>query len=115
MMKLIRVLAKSIALLLAALVLTLGSLAYHRSYIPRPCPQVVPFDYGPCNVVLPRGGFPLSYVYDKQDISVQGTLGPEDDFRLVPFLINILLYAGGMLAMRWLWQRRREPKSGSKA
>jgi hypothetical protein len=101
--------SKFFALLLAALVLNLGSLVYHRSYIPRPCPQVVPFDYGPCNLVLPRGGFPLSYVNDKQDISVQGALGPEDDWRLLLFLFNTMFYAAALLGMRALWQRFRRP------
>jgi hypothetical protein len=106
-----RSLAQFMAVLFGALVLTLGSLVYHRSYIPRPCPAVVPFDYGPCNVALPRGGFPLSYAYDKQDISVQGTLGPEDDWRLWPFLINMMFYAGALFGICRLWQWLRPPES----
>jgi hypothetical protein len=106
--------AKVMAVLFGAVVLTLGSLVVHRTYIPRPCPAVVPFDYGSCNVALPRGGFPLSYAYDKQDISVQGTLGPEDDWRLWPFLINMMFYAGALLGIYRLRQWSRPPESLSK-
>jgi hypothetical protein len=64
-------------------------------------------DHGLCNVVLPRGGFPLSYVYDKQEISVQGTLGPEVEWRPWPFLINMIVYVAVLLATRKLWRRFR--------
>jgi hypothetical protein len=87
-----RSIMKFMAVLSSALVLTLGSLGYQRSYVPHPCPAVIPNDYGLCDVVLPRGGYPLSYVYDLQDISVQGALGPEDDWRLSPFLLNVMFY-----------------------
>jgi hypothetical protein len=106
-MKLMRSFAKFSALLLASLVLTLGSLVYHRSYVPRPCPPTVPLDYGPCGLMVPRGRFPLSYVYDLQDISVQGTLGMADLRRLWPFLSTQCSVGLHLLGPRALWQRFR--------
>jgi hypothetical protein len=111
----LRSLAKLIAVLAGAIVLTLGSLAYHRTYVPRPCPPVVPYDYGLCDVVLPRGGLPLSYVYDLQDISVQGTLGPEDVVHLMPFLGNMMFYMVILGALLRLRHRFRHPSLRSKA
>jgi hypothetical protein len=69
----------------------------------------VPYDFGPCNVVLPRGGFPLSYVYDVPDISVPNQFGLEDDWLLWPSLINMTFYVGLMVATRALWRQRNRP------
>jgi hypothetical protein len=46
------------------------------------------------NCFHPRlaGGFPYAFVVDSPGVSVENALGPEDEFRFLPFVINVWFY-----------------------
>jgi hypothetical protein len=58
-------------------------------------------------------GWPLPYISDFHGISVVGSadvigaLMGEDHFHWLPFLGNVALYAGLVLAVMWAWRRVR--------
>ena len=56
-------------------------------------------------------GFPLAYMYDRPSISVPGTIHfVEDEFRALPFALNILIYLGVLvLLFRFIEWRRGRP------
>jgi hypothetical protein len=49
-------------------------------------------DYSNCYFPSISGGFPFAFVFDSPGISVQQALGPEDEFRWLPFIIDIWFY-----------------------
>jgi lysylphosphatidylglycerol synthetase-like protein (DUF2156 family) len=110
-----RAVPPALLLLLSALICTVASVAYPRTYIPQPCPAVLQRDTGPCNEALPAGGFPLAYLYDVPGISVQGMLGPEDRFSGGPFLADfavhlaLLCLTAGVFGGRIKWREAAAP------
>ena len=47
-----------------------------------------------CYEELLKGGYPYAYLFDQPGVSVQGQLHfLEDNFYLLPFLVNILIYS----------------------
>src|SRR5688572_31550688 len=52
----------------------------------------------PCVERRLAAGFPLAYLYDRPSISVPGAIHlVEDEFRFLPFVLNILIYFGVLL------------------
>ena len=61
----------------------------------------------PCYGSLLNGGFPLGYLYDIPDGPDAGALGPEDHFRLWPFLADVACFFG-LLAIAWRYGQARK-------
>jgi hypothetical protein len=59
-----------------------------------------------CKVLKRNAGWPLAYVYDRMGVSVMHSLGIEDEFRVLPFAIDLLLY-GAVLSIVWTQLKRR--------
>jgi len=81
---------------LLGMVLTIASVSYQKTYlgvVGNLCQITTDNPSGLCYEPLPAGGFPLSYLYDRGGISVVGQLGPEDNFHLLPFIINMAIYS----------------------
>jgi hypothetical protein len=53
-----------------------------------------------CHEAVRNGGFPLAFVFNVPSISVPYKLGPEDDFRFVPFVGDVAAF-WGLLALAW--------------
>ena len=66
---------------------------------------------GLCIGRLLGAGLPLQYVIDQPGVSIVYQLGPEDKFRIVPFVLDILFYDFSLYAAFWLIQRLRLQKS----
>lgn len=64
-----------------------------------------------------NGGFPLGYVFDNPATSVRDQLTPfvEDDFRILPFLLDVLFYGVVLysisLGLKKIRQHRLIPKT----
>jgi hypothetical protein len=62
-----------------------------------------------CVCPLLNAGFPLGYVFDIPATSVRNQLVPfiEDEFRLVPFIIDVLFYVVAVYALSAAIKRSR--------
>jgi hypothetical protein len=78
----------------AAVALTCGSFAYQRrgpelAVVGNLCgPQMNELCYAP----ILKGGYPLAYIYDNPNTSVEGDLGVEDKLRPGAFVLDVLAY-----------------------
>jgi hypothetical protein len=67
---------------------------------------------GLCKGPILGAGFPFQYVIDNLGTSVREQLGMEDNFRLIPFLLDILFYNiifyGGIKLARYYSHSRKE-------
>jgi len=93
------------------LLLTLFSVFYIR-YVP----TVVGNLCGPkenefCYEPLPRAGFPFSYWLDQGGISIQGELGIDDDFSVLAFGGDFLLFALIVFIVEQFIQKWRKHKT----
>lgn len=95
-----------ITIALLATVFTLVSFKYQRfgpeyGYLGNECKP-------DCVVFKLNGGWPYPYAFDRMGVSVMNDLDPliEDEFRLVPFVFDILFYCG-LLFIVVLCLRRR--------
>ena len=59
-----------------------------------------------CQHPLMNGGFPVGFFYDRPGIPVEDRLGLEDQFRLLPFLGDMVFYFG-LLSISWRFGQAR--------
>ena len=75
--------------------------------------------HGFCYGKLLGAGLPMQYVIDEPGVSVMYKLSMEDDFRIVPFLLDVLFYSaiiyGGIRLIRYyrLREQNRVQRAGS--
>ena len=103
---------KLITLLLPLSALTAyWSILYIRPYkgvIGNLCERTPENPYGDCYDMLPSGGFPFTFMWDRGGVSVVGTLSwIEDRFELAPYLANFGFYLIIYLILFWLLSRRK--------
>lgn len=96
--------------------LAAGSVAVHRPermVVGNVCDATPVNPDGLCYDLLPRGGWPFSFLADSPSTSVRGVLGPEDTFDPTGFLLDAVIVGvvslGAVTAVRRI--RRRAPAS----
>lgn len=86
------------------------SILYIRPYkgvIGNLCERTADNPYGYCYEMLPSGGFPFTFMWDRGGVSVVGSLSwIEDTFVLEPFLANWAIYLIIYIAVFWLFIRK---------
>jgi len=102
---------KRICLLLVLSALTAyWSILYIRPYkgvIGNLCEVTLENPGGYCYEMLPSGGFPFTFMWDRGGVSVVGTLSwIEDRFELAPYLANFGFYLLIYTVLYWLWLRK---------
>jgi hypothetical protein len=62
-----------------------------------------------CKVMKRNAGWPVPYVYDRMGVSVMDELGVEDEFRLIPFIFDLVIYFVALIVVaafaRYFWGR----------
>jgi hypothetical protein len=69
-----------------------------------------------CLLLKLNAGWPWPYVFDSMGISVLNALGSEDEFRVLPFLLDLVFYGVVFLTSGLLiaaaWHNKRSPPHG---
>jgi hypothetical protein len=60
-----------------------------------------------CVVLKLNAGWPLPYVFDSMGVSVLNVLHLEDEFRLIPFIIDSVFYAVVLYLIMLIGDRRK--------
>lgn len=98
---------KTLAVLLPlACLATVGSCAIQRNGPEQAvyCDRDAPLAAAASSCIRPvlNAGWPVPFLVDRPGISLEGVIGfPEDDFRLWPFIANVLFY---QLVLLGLWK-----------
>ena len=85
-----------IIFIVVAFVATMFSSYYEQSFpdiVGNECPKTKHNESGFCYELLPKGGFPVSYLYDNSGTSVVGSLSfIEDTFYPQWFLVDLIFF-----------------------
>ena len=64
-----------------------------------------------CSILKRNAGWPLPYVFDNMGVSVINVLHLEDEFRLTPFMIDVVFYTGVFSLVAIIAEKKRISKS----
>lgn len=64
-----------------------------------------------CEILKLNAGWPVPYVFDSMGVSVINLLHLEDEFRLPPFIIDIVFYAAVLIIAAFAVERIRNSKA----
>ncbi|MCH9807058.1 MAG: hypothetical protein K0U74_04940 [Alphaproteobacteria bacterium] len=96
--------------LVIGFILAIATVAVERPYtgvVGNLCEKSTANPSGHCYDQLPAAGWPFRYIYDFGGISVQGVIGPEDDFYAGLFMADALIFAVAVFAILIVLDRGR--------